>query len=163
MTNPNLAKGAVPLDAASRSEPSSPAAQAKPEQANSAASPPRSEPGEGEQANKQDPVYQMGLMLSTIYNAVRMGHVKALMVVFVDDSSVPQVGFHIGSRMAVPMLGGMTIATDLIKDGAKKTMDSYREHLRKKAEFDAAKPGAPDKPGEGEQRSEPGKGEQAKH
>lgn len=110
-------KGAIPLDAS--------------------ASPKEAEAGEARYA-ADDPIAQMCMMLSHLYNEARAGRVKAMSVTFVDDSGVPQNGYYVGPGAAVAMLGGLTIAADALKEGAKRAMDGYLEFLRKKAEAESA-------------------------
>lgn len=170
MTNPNLAKGAIPLDAAAKK------VFAANDRANSATAPANGEAATQEtstqEASKEipadSPTVQMCLMLSTIYNETRAGRVKSMAVVFLDDSGVPQVGYHVAPQAAVPMLGGMMIATDALKDGARSSMDGYRAFLHKKAQHDAQRQPATltDREADGEagtQKAEPGEGEQSKH
>lgn len=146
-------RGAVPLDAAVRKvEAAGGASQEKanPNPTNDPDGPDTASEARAETPTPPDQDQVMTQIMAWLYNEAKAGRIKAMSMVMVDDSGVPQHAFVIKDGASMPLLAGAYVAIEALKGGAVKDMMDYRKFLFDKAKHDAE-----------QQRSEPGKGEQA--
>lgn len=79
--------------------------------------------------------------LAWALNEAQQGRVRAMSLVLVDDSGVPQHAFVVEPNQSVPLLAGSYVALDQIKEGAKSVMGSYVQHRAAQAKHEQERQG----------------------
>lgn len=129
----NRKKGALPLDAVVKEAPAPapvPVPVPVPTPQPTADAPPLQPapviPEEPKQLTEDDMMVQQ---LEACLMHVRAGKMKAMSITFCDENGMPHHGYIVKPGLSIPLVAGLMVSLDQIKDGARAQIGAYLKKL----------------------------------